>query len=96
MNGAQVDVSEAVKLMQEIVQERRALPEAIASLQQLVWNGELTGSSAVQEILRELAYDLEYYQPDPQVRAEDTSLYDEERAIAEIEEALARIERSRQ
>jgi hypothetical protein len=82
--------------MQKIVRDRRALSEAIASFQQLVWKEPLRGSSAVQEILRDLAYDLEYYEPDPRARAEDSSFYDDERAIAEIEEALARIERAQQ
>lgn len=91
-----MDVSEIVKLMREIVRDRRALPEAIASLQRLVWKEPLTGSSAAQEILRELAYDLEYYEPDPRARAEDSSFYDGARAVAEIEEALTRIERTQQ
>lgn len=91
-----MDVSEVLKFMREIVRDRRALPEAIGSLQQLVWKEPLTGSSAVQEILRELAYDLEYYEPDPRARAEDSSFYDDERAIAEIEEAITRIERAKQ
>jgi len=91
-----MDVSEVVKLMREMVRDRRALPEAIASLQQLVWKEPLTGSSAAQEILRELAYDLEYYEPDPRARAEDSSFYDDDRAVAEIEEALTRIERAQQ
>ncbi len=91
-----MDVAQVVKLLREIPNDPRELPEAIATFQQLVWTEPLTGSSAVLEIVRELAYDLDYYQPDPQARAEDPSYYDDDRAVAEIEEALTRIDRAKQ
>jgi hypothetical protein len=90
-----MDVSEIVKVMLEIVREQRLLlPDGVATIQQLVWKETLTGDPAAQEVLRELAYDLEHYEPDPLARSEDASVYGDERALAAIEDALARIERA--
>lgn len=91
-----MDVAEALKLMRAIVSDRRSLPGAIASFQRLVWKEPLAGSCAAQEILRDLAYDLEYYEPDPVARAEDPSFFDDDRAVAEVEAALTRIQQAQQ
>jgi hypothetical protein len=40
------------------------------------------------KILSELALDLEYYEPDPRIRSEDSSYYGDERAEEEIKAAL--------
>lgn len=47
------------------------------------------------EILRDLAWDLSFYDSDPRARAEDPSYYGEERLKTEIEEALGKLERLR-
>ena len=73
------------------------LPGAIAALQELVWHNnhwETGLSAAAVETLGDLAYDLEYYVADPIARAEDPSYFGEERAIEEINNALARIDGS--
>ena len=51
-------------------------------------------STEVAEALRDLAYDLDFYEPDPVARAEDPSYFAEDRAIQEIIAALGRINRS--
>jgi hypothetical protein len=54
--------------------------------------GSCADEGAEWEILRDLAWDLSYYEPDPRARAEDPSYYGEERLTTEIEEALHKLE----
>jgi hypothetical protein len=91
-----VDVAEIVKFLRKMVENREELPERVPELQDMVWKEQLAGSSAIQEILRDLAYDLDFYEPDPHARAEDESYFGDERALAEIQEALEKVERVQQ
>jgi hypothetical protein len=45
----------------------------------------------IQEILADLAFDLDYYEPDPKARQEHTSFYGPVRAGELIEIALSRL-----
>jgi hypothetical protein len=45
------------------------------------------------EVLRDLALDLEYYEPNPEYRKEDSSFYGNERLEQEIKKALQKIEK---
>jgi hypothetical protein len=86
-----MDEREIIDLLHTTLQNPINLAEAIRRMQHEVFNREQAFSSAVDEILRELAYDLDYFQPDPRVRSEDASLLDEERALEKIRVALDRI-----
>lgn len=71
------------------------LPSAIRTFQELIWGGDswadaLPGDSV--EALKELAYDLDYYVSDPNLRCDDPSYFGDERAIEEIHTALGRVE----
>ena len=75
--------------------ESAKLPEAISAFQAMVWNSdewESHYSSDAIEVLRDLAHDLDYYEPDASARAEDPSFYGADRAIEEIATALKRID----
>ena len=48
-------------------------------------------SESVQDILADLAFDLDYYEPDPKARQEDPSFYGPSRAVEVIESALSRL-----
>ncbi|MCB0785822.1 MAG: hypothetical protein KDC02_16655 [Flavobacteriales bacterium] len=70
------------------------LPEAIKAFQTMVWNSEEWEShysNDAVEVLSDLAYDLDFYEPDAPTRAEDPSYYGANRAIQEITIALKRI-----
>jgi hypothetical protein len=70
------------------------LSEAIAQFQAAVWKSndwEVGLSRADVEVLRDLAYDLDYYEPDIAARAQSWSFFGEERAIEEITQALAQL-----
>jgi hypothetical protein len=54
--------------------------------------GSFAEEGAEWEILRDLAWDLSYYEPDPRFRAGNPSFYGEERLETEIEEALRKLE----
>ena len=48
-------------------------------------------SVAVDDILRELALDLDFYEPNPEWRLEDSSYYGQGRLEEEIRSGLARL-----
>ena len=43
------------------------------------------------EVMADLAYDLDFYEEDPERRREDTSFYGEERLVREIHESMAKL-----
>lgn len=76
-----------------LVNRPTELAAGIPKVQQEIWGAkEGTEHDAQWEILRDLAYDLDYYQPNESVRSQDQSFYGEERALSEIREALAKLE----
>jgi hypothetical protein len=86
-------LTQIIELLRVPLVDRCRLSVVISQLQRSVWDKEVTyPSQAVAETLRTLAYDLDYFEPDPNVRAKDRALYGEERAFAEIRAALAELE----
>jgi len=86
-------ISSAVRELKAAAVSPAALPSAIQAFQKLIWStaawpAALSESSG--EILRTLAYDLDYFEPDPVTRGEDTVYYGFDRAVEEIHEALKR------
>jgi len=77
-------------LLEKAIREPSNLAEVVAQLQHGVWNSAEIPEAA-DEILRELAYDLDYFEPSIGARAEDPSFFGEERAVAEIKKALERL-----
>ena len=66
------------------------MQEVISQLQKLVWTSAALPTAA-EEFVRELAYDLDYFERNPKAREEDSSLVDEATAIAEITQVIARL-----
>ena len=76
-----------------LVNQPTELAAGIPKVQQEIWRAkEGTEHDPLWEILRDLAYDLDYYQPNERVRSQDKSLYGEERALSEIRKGLAKLE----
>jgi hypothetical protein len=48
----------------------------------------IIGEKWVSEVFRDLAYDLDFYEPNPEIRREDPSLYGDERVEDEIRSSL--------
>jgi hypothetical protein len=82
-----------IRLLQSLLDQPCDLPAGIPRLQQQIWNATPHAKSSPQwEVLEELAYDLDYYQPDPRIRSENKSFYGDERALAEIKSTLLKLQ----
>ena len=84
-----------IERLREATLESAKLPEAINAFQTMVWHSEEWEShysNNAVEVLRDLAYDLDFYVPDAQMRTEDPSYYGADWAIEEISTALRQIE----
>ena len=89
-------VTQVIELLRAATLEPAKLSEAIKALQAMVWKAKDWGSDIapdVVEVLSDLAYDLDFYEPDPAARAEEPSYFADDRAIQEIVNALGRIGR---
>lgn len=70
--------------------EHRA--QLIDEFQQAIFNAPAAMPKTCEwEILGELAYDLEFYEPNPRLRVESTSYYGDERVEQEIISALEKL-----
>ena len=57
-----------------------------------MWNGKGYGNDEkINEILSELAYDLDFYEPNKEWRKESPSYYGEEQLKQEVQSALEKI-----
>jgi hypothetical protein len=80
----------AIDILERALSAGDQLPEHIRQFQDAVFNDPCTLGPA-DEILRDLAYDLDFYEPDAQNRSEEPSLFDRPRAIALVQMALAHL-----
>lgn len=79
-----------IELLNKALCEPSNLGARIKDIQDSIWEcGSM--NERIFEILNDLAHDLEYYEADPAVRAEDDSFFDETRAQSEIRGALQKI-----
>jgi hypothetical protein len=75
-------VKNIIELLNKLlVEENKEV--VIKSLRDCVFNntGFSTLDEQIQDILYELVYDLDFYQPDPAKRSEDPSFFDDEKLI---------------
>ncbi len=70
--------------------DRFGRKKLIKEFQEKVWNSE-TPDEPGFEILSELAFDLDFYEPDEKRRREDFSYYGDERLNTEIELAIQKL-----
>lgn len=79
-----------IRVLEQALRRGSSLSACITCAQNLVWDHEALPSdnAEVWEILRQLAYDLDYFEPDSKLRAHDPSYFGEDRARAEIQTAL--------
>jgi hypothetical protein len=69
------------------------LDVGIPMVQREIWDSAaIVGSDPRWEILYDLAYDLDYYEPDEKARDQNNSFFGAERALSEIREALLKLE----
>ncbi len=81
-----------VSLLLEILREPVLRGEKVAAFQDLVWAGlDPTISRDVAEVLRGLAYDLDFFEMNTRNRREDSVLFGHRRLEEEIREGLRKL-----
>lgn len=82
-----------LKLLNEILDTRTDRLSKVKMFQNTVWNIEDPGDNDY-EIFNDLAYDLDYYEPDEEKRKEDDSFYGDDRLVSEIQNSLKALDHS--
>lgn len=75
-----------MEILEAILKDKSQRKQLIAEFQQMIWSDE-----NANEILSELAYDLDFYEEDIQIRNEDKSYFGEERLKKEIIAVLEKL-----
>jgi hypothetical protein len=87
-----VTVEQLVDLLVLALREPLRRKEIVAKFQAKVWEGlDPTLSPNVRDVLRDLAYDLDFFEMPRDVRSEDATLYGHKRLEREILDAFAKL-----
>jgi hypothetical protein len=86
-----VTTESLVELLASALADPQERPATIRAFQHGVWDHDPQPDDEVWAVLNDLAYDLDFYEPDVTVRREDPSLFGNERAEAEIRQALRKV-----
>ncbi len=81
------EFQKCVELIDTMLKSPEELDGLVRQFQQIVWHAPRGEENEGWEVLGDLAYDLDFYEPDPIKRAEDYSFYGKERAVKEIQTA---------
>jgi len=85
-------IDEVRRMLKEAVAPDCDLRLAIKNIQQAIWNRVPDGTDDPRwTILRDLAHDLDFFEPDKTARIQEPSLFGEERARSEIRAALQQL-----
>lgn len=75
-----------MQILVQILQDKKNRDNLIKKFQEEIWNND-----NANEILSELAYDLDFYEPNEDWRKENSSYYGDERLEQEIKLALEKL-----
>jgi hypothetical protein len=84
-------MNEIINTLGMIISDKINRTKLIKEFQQKVWNEELDVNENVRNTLLELAYDMDFYEPNEALRAEDLSYYDDIKLENEIQSALKKL-----
>lgn len=89
-----VEYKTLISVMQDVLQEPAKLRSAVPRIQAMIWHGNIAfPNERAEELLRDLAHDLDYWQPDELWRSPPKpSLFGNAKALEHIRatvEALA-------
>lgn len=76
-----------MEILEQILKDKQNRSGLIKKFQELIWNDE-----NANEILSELAYDLDFYEPNEEWRKQDPSYYGDERLEEEIRTAIKKLQ----
>ena len=80
-----------VVLLRRILESPFHRRELVSEFQRSVWDGMDVDNPTAIEVLRELAYDLDYFVDDPAARRDDPSYFGHDRLEAAIHDGLRRL-----
>lgn len=75
-----------MEILYKILVDKRNRRELISKFQEMIWDAEVKN-----DLLSQLAYDLDFYEPDKKLRIEDNSFYGDIELENLIEEVLQKI-----
>ena len=75
-----------MKILEEILKEKKNRRILIKEFQDLIWNDE-----NADEVLSELAYDLDFYEPNDELRKEELSYYGDQQLEKEIKTVIQKL-----
>ena len=82
-------------MLHQVKTTKSDLGQYFRDIQSYIWNNyKSNDQSHESEVLLDLAYDLDYFQPDAKVRSEVNSLIDENKALELIDETLLKLKYS--
>jgi hypothetical protein len=85
--AARLDV--LLPLLFQATREPLRRKDLVAQFQNLVWSGlDPSLPSIIADVMRDLAYDLDYFEPNPYMRSESASFYGHARFEEEVRSAL--------
>ncbi|MGV8094871.1 MAG: colicin immunity domain-containing protein [Mangrovibacterium sp.] len=86
-----VELIQALKQILETPISKRA--EFVKAFQNEIWNDESIWDEKLNEVLSELAYDLDFYEPNEKLRKESPNYYGDERLEKEMHNVLNKIKK---
>jgi hypothetical protein len=80
-----------MEILKQILISKSDRKKLVKEFQNQIWNERINLSESIISILSELAYDLDYYEPDDLLRSQDNSYFGDEKLEQEIQIALKKI-----
>jgi hypothetical protein len=80
-----------MEILNQILISKSNRKQLIKEFQNQVWNERINVSESINNILSELAYDLDYYEPDDLLRSQDNSYFGNDKLEQKIQIALKKI-----
>lgn len=88
-------LDELVELLRVALHVRSRREECVKRFQEIVWDHDDFGCDPETErILRDLAYDIDFFEPDVRLRKGDPSYYGDVRFEAEVATALEKLRKA--
>jgi len=88
-----ITLQEILRDLHEILNPIQGAREPmIRQLQNKIWDGDTGSDEELNEILSELAYDLDFYEPDTEMRKESDGFFDQERLVEMVNFTIRKLE----
>jgi len=88
-------MQEITNMLELILVDSANRERLVRDFQKRIGNNLFTATEEETKIYAQLAYTMENYEPDEDVRQEDQSLYGDDRLIKEIEKAILKLKKAK-